>query len=100
MHDVGHCFRAWQGKLKYGAPGLIRLCPQPAPMGVDDRPADRQPHSQAAGPGGVECLENALQVRRTDALVAVRDSGPGTIRDDYVWGQSYEPIDCPLKIER
>ena len=30
-----------QGELKYGAARFIRLCPQPAPMGIDDRPANR-----------------------------------------------------------
>jgi CheY-like chemotaxis protein len=29
-----------QGELKYGAARFIRLCPQSAPMGVDDRPAN------------------------------------------------------------
>src|SRR6516162_2338375 len=61
------CFSARQGELKYGAAESVRICPQPAPMGVDDRPADRQPHPHAAGFRGVECLENALQMRRIDA---------------------------------
>ena len=37
-----------QGELKYGAARFIRIRPQPAPMGIDDRPADRQPHPYAA----------------------------------------------------
>ena len=51
-----------QGELKYSAARFIRLCPQPAPMGVDDRPADRQPHPHSAGLRGVESLENALEM--------------------------------------
>ena len=33
-------------------------------MGVDDRPANRQPHPRAAGLRGVECIEHALEMRR------------------------------------
>src|SRR6185503_5296302 len=60
-------FHAGQGELKYGAASFIRLCPQPAPMGVDDRPANRQPHPHAAGLRGVKCIEHALEMRRIDA---------------------------------
>ena len=56
-----------QGELKYGAARFIRLCPQPAPMGLDDRPANRQPHPHAAGLRGVKCIEHALEMRRIDA---------------------------------
>jgi hypothetical protein len=38
---------AGQGELEYGAARLVRRCPQPSAMGVDDRPADRQPHPHA-----------------------------------------------------
>ena len=55
-----------QSELKYGAVRLVRPRPQPAAMGIDDRPADRQPHADAGGFCGVECLENALQMRRID----------------------------------
>ena len=60
-------FRAGQGELKYGASRLIRVCPQPAPMGIDDGPADRQPHPHSAGLRGVESLENALEMFRINA---------------------------------
>ena len=36
-------------------------------MGVDDRPANRQPHPHSAGLGSVECLENALDMVRVNA---------------------------------
>src|ERR1700757_2617035 len=49
IHDS---LRAGQGELKYGAARLVRLSPQPTPMRIDDRPADRQPHPGAAGFGG------------------------------------------------
>src|SRR6266576_5180955 len=64
-HEYVLC--AGQRELKYGAARFIRLCPQPAAMGVDDGPADRQPHPRSAGLGGVESLENALEMRRIDA---------------------------------
>src|ERR1700686_3352866 len=54
--------RGGQGELKYGTGRFIRLCPQPAPMGVDDRPANRQPHPHAAGLRGVKRLENAIEM--------------------------------------
>jgi|GEM_PF-4391439 hypothetical protein len=56
-----------QGELKYCAARFIGLCPQPAPMGVDDRPANRQPHPHAAGLRGVKCIEHALEMRRIEA---------------------------------
>src|SRR6516162_9897114 len=60
-------FAAGQGELKHSAARLFRLCPQPAPVGVDDRPADRQPHSSSAGFSRVEGLENALAMSRIKA---------------------------------
>jgi hypothetical protein len=44
-------------------------------MGIDDGPADRQPHSHSAGLRGVESLENALDMLRIDARpgIANRD---------------------------
>src|SRR6516162_5778588 len=60
-------FEAGQGELEYGAARFVGFCPQPASMGVDDRPADRQPHSRSAGFGTIECLENALAMARIKA---------------------------------
>src|SRR5215468_28780 len=60
-------FDTGQSELKHGAARLVRLRPQPAPMGIDDGPADRQPHSRSAGLCRVERLENALAVLRVDA---------------------------------
>ena len=36
-------------------------------MGLDDRPANRQPHPHAAGLRGVKRIEHALEMRRIDA---------------------------------
>jgi len=36
-------------------------------MGIDDGPADRQPHPYPAGLRGVKSLENALDMLRIDA---------------------------------
>src|ERR1700751_4523912 len=60
-------FRTGQGALKHGAGRFILLGPQPAAMGVDDRPANRQPHSHAAGLRGVKCIEHALEMRPIEA---------------------------------
>src|SRR5262245_7741476 len=62
-----HSLGAGQGELKYRTPRLVRIRPQPAAMGVDDRSTDRQPHPRSARLRGVERLENVLQIRRIDA---------------------------------
>src|SRR5882672_10819878 len=72
-------FRAGQGELKYGAARFIRLCPQPTPMGIDDRSADRQPHPQAAGLCRVESLEDALETFRVDARPGIAHCDERTI---------------------
>ena len=40
-------------------------------MGIDDRPADRQPHSYSAGFRGVESLEDALEMFRINTWASV-----------------------------
>jgi hypothetical protein len=60
-------FRPGQSELKYGAARFIRLCPQSAPMGVDNRPANRQPYPHAVGLPGLKCIEHALEMFRMDA---------------------------------
>src|SRR3954462_2504782 len=47
-----------QRELKHGAARFVRICPQPTPVSVDDRPTNRQSHPRSAGLRGVECLEN------------------------------------------
>jgi len=64
-------FGAGQGELKYRASKLIRIRPQPAPVSIDDGPADRQPHPHSAGLRGVEGIENALDMFRIGAIGAV-----------------------------
>jgi len=54
-------FHAGQGKLEHGTSRFIRIRPEPAPMGIDDGPADRQPHPHSAGLRCVESLENSAQ---------------------------------------
>ena len=60
-------FRGWQGELESGAPRFNRIRPQPALMGIDDGPADRQAHSQSAGLRRVEGFEHALETPRLNA---------------------------------
>src|SRR5262249_58180153 len=54
-----------------GATRLIRFRPEPAPVGIDDGPADRQPHPGSARLRGVESLENAFEAVPTDARAGV-----------------------------
>src|SRR5262249_39466569 len=49
-----------KGELDGGAAGLVLARPQAPAMRVDDRAADRQPHSQAGGLRGVEGGESTL----------------------------------------
>ena len=70
-------FRVRQGELKYGAARFICFCPQPTPVGIDDRPADRQPHPYSAGFRGVESLEDALEMARINTRPSIAH-GHGT----------------------
>src|SRR4029078_11281321 len=63
-----------QGELKYSAARFIRFCPQPAPMGLDNSPANRKPHPHAAGLRGVKCIEHALEMRRIEARPGIAHS--------------------------
>src|SRR3954466_16007826 len=55
-----------QGKLKHGAFGLIRNNPQAAVMGLNDRTANRRPHSHAVCFGCVERLKYPLDIGGAD----------------------------------
>src|SRR6266571_1369220 len=71
-------FRVGQGELKYGAARVVRLGPQPAPMGIDDGAADRQPHPGSTGLRGVESLENTLEMFRVNARPGIAHGHEGT----------------------
>src|SRR6516165_12222080 len=60
-------FGSWQGELKHGAAGFVRLRPQFASMCMDDGSADRQPHARSTGLGGVEGLEDSIEMLRINA---------------------------------
>ena len=56
-----------QRELKYSAPRSIGLCPQPAAVGGDDGPANRESHSDSSILGGVEGRENLLETLRIES---------------------------------
>ena len=56
-----------KGEPEYGAPRLIVVYPQTAPMRVDDGTADRQPHPKSAGLRRVEGFKNPLEMIPIDA---------------------------------
>src|SRR4051812_39227969 len=60
--ELSFCSR--QVELKQRAAGFVRLRPQFAPMCMDDGPADRQPHARPTGLGGVEGLEDLIEMLR------------------------------------
>src|SRR6202140_4324580 len=49
-------------------------------MGIDDGPADRQPHPHSAGLRCVESLENALDMLRIDARPGIANRDEGAMR--------------------
>ncbi len=59
-------------KLKESTPRLARGRPQPAPVGIDDRPADRESHTHAAGFGGEEGGEQPVRILGGDPDAAIR----------------------------
>src|SRR6516164_7338028 len=61
------CFGAGQGELEYSAARFVRLRPQFASMRIDDGLAYRQPHARSTGLGGVEGLEDSIEMLRINA---------------------------------
>src|ERR1700719_3447175 len=59
-------------KLKESTPRLAHGRPQPAPVGIDDRPADRKSHTHAAGFGGEEGGEQPVRILGGDPDAAIR----------------------------
>src|SRR6266850_26872 len=55
-----------QSEMEGGAVRRIRGRPEPSPMRLDDRTADRQPHAHAAGLGGEEGAEQLVHAVRID----------------------------------
>src|ERR1700747_997736 len=70
-------FGIGQGELEYSAARLIRFRPQFASMSIDDGTAYRQPHACSTGLGGVEGLEDAIEMRRIDARPGIADRHEG-----------------------
>src|SRR3954471_8268927 len=58
----GGCGGSTKYELEYRAPWYVRRDAQRALMGLDDRTADREAHSHAAGFRGVERVEDPLHV--------------------------------------
>src|SRR5919109_4785926 len=65
----------WQGELKGRTVVAISRGPQPAPVSLDDRAADRHPHTHAFGLGRIKGLEEPLHALRVkpDARVLYCD---------------------------
>ena len=59
--------RRRQGEPEYDAPRFTGVYPQPTTVRVDDGPADRQPHPDAAVFCGEEGFENPLEMFPIDA---------------------------------
>jgi CRP/FNR family transcriptional regulator, cyclic AMP receptor protein len=84
-------FHGGQGELKYSAARFIRLCPQPAPMGVDDRPANRHVPFRLS--------RNHFMIEERDGNYWVRDlySTLGTIVNGEPIGEHFRSDEAPLR---
>ena len=69
-----------QGELEVGTAGSARGRPQFASVGFDDRTANREPHSQSIGFGGVESIKYAFHVRGVEARSRITHSHDDTVR--------------------
>src|SRR5260370_6822901 len=61
-----------QDELKRGTVGYVCRSPQPATVGFNDRTADREPHTHAAGFGGEEGIEQPVRILGGDPDAAIR----------------------------
>src|SRR6266850_6653757 len=61
-----------QGELKRGTVGYVCRGPQPATVSFNDRTADREAHTHAAGFGGEEGVEQSVRVLGGDSDAAIR----------------------------
>jgi hypothetical protein len=58
--------------MKDGALGFVRFNPQPATMGLNDRPADGQAHTHTARFRGKKWIEYLLELSRANSWSVVR----------------------------
>ena len=86
-------FHAGQRELKYRAARVVRFRPQPASVGIDDRPADRKPHPGPTGLGSVESLEDALDMFRIDASPGIMHGDKDTA--GFVLRGADRQLSCP-----
>ena len=94
-----------QDELKYRAARIIRLRPQPAAVAVDDRPADRQPHSDSTGLCGVERLEDSFDLLRINArprIPHLDEHAAVILYEEYFpfGATSYYAVDASTKVPR
>src|SRR3982074_1482070 len=61
-------------ELKRGTVGYVCRGPQPAIVSFDNRTADRESHTHAAGFGGEERVEQPVRILGTDPDAAIRDT--------------------------
>jgi hypothetical protein len=69
-----------QGKLEYCAPRSIGLCPQAAPMGVDDGSTNRESHSDSTGFCRVEWREDPIEMFRINSWSRIANCDEEAVR--------------------
>src|SRR6516165_7393971 len=70
----------WESELEYGAPRHVGRGPQSPAVGLNDRLADRKPHSHAVGLGGVKGIEQTIRGGLIEA-----SSGIDHRHEDIAW---------------
>src|SRR5713101_4552143 len=68
------CARHGQGELESRAWADIARRQYPSPVRFDDRTADRKPHAHATGLGGVERLEQTVEVLHVQSRPGILDA--------------------------
>src|ERR1700757_603314 len=68
-----------KSKLEGRAGTVVRFGPEPAAMPFNDGTTDREPHTQAAGLGCMESIEDSLGVQRIKADSRVSHGHPDLI---------------------
>ena len=77
-NSVFHAGR--QSELEYCAPRSIGLCPQAAPMGVDDGSANREPHSHSTSLCRVKWREDPIEMFRINSWSRIANCDEEAVR--------------------
>jgi len=92
--SAGSFLRPGTGKreAKSGAASRVGCGPQAAAVGLDDRPADREPHARALSLGAEERVKDLVRLLRRNAHSCIRD------RNQQLTTSGHQGSDCKLAL--